>query len=500
MRKTYLLLILIIAISAFLRFYRLSDVYVFNLDEEYQAAYAWLQVLDPHPIWIGLIAAGLEFYVGPYLVYLTAIFLAISQGDPLITAYFASFLGVITTAIIFFVGNKIYNLTTGVVASLLYATLPLFVFFDQKYWNPMFGPAVTALLLSSLILTRHSKWWWLLFVGMAGAIFETHLPSAPLLLIGIWYFLKGKYWKDFRLVFFCLFVFLAFYWPLIVFDINHNFSNLKVFTRILGKENLNIKIDPTSKFYSLFDSMGRFWYLKPGSPNADEINFGCSSLSLSTGFRQIDKYTQRTYAPFWLSLISSYLLLFFLVKNLTSKILSHKVLALFLTFLIISFLIYPGGAYEYYMLGFLTLFIFVPAILISGQSRNIKLTAYCLILLTSLLGINTVINTSDEFSLRPKKIIISKVMNIIGNESFSIEGRGICHNYEGWRYLFKVYGRAPNQSYTDSGLGWLYPDEISKQSSFYTIILSEDRIPLDEDLSSLPSIKEGGYRAYIRKN
>jgi len=180
--------------------------------------------------------------------------------------------------------------------------------------------------------------------------------------------------------------------------------------------------------------------------------------------------------------------------------LSHKVLALFLTFLIISFLIYPGGAYEYYMLGFLTLFIFVPAILISGQSRNIKLTAYCLILLTSLLGINTVINTSDEFSLRPKKIIISKVMNIIGNESFSIEGRGICHNYEGWRYLFKVYGRAPNQSYTDSGLGWLYPDEISKQSSFYTIILSEDRIPLDEDLSSLPSIKEGGYRAYIRKN
>ena len=97
-------------------------------------------------------------------------------------------------------------------------------------------------------------------------------------------------------------------------------------------------------------------------------------------------------------------------------------------------------------------------------------------------------------------MIIGKVMNIVGNESFSIEGRGICHNFEGWRYLFKVYGRVPNRSYTDSGLGWLYPEELSKEAPTYTVILSEDRIPLTEDLSNLESFKEGGYRAYIRKN
>lgn len=497
--KAYILLILIIGLAVFLRFNHLNDIYVFNLDEEYQATYAWTLVQDPHPIWIGLVAAALEFYIGPYVVYLTAILLGFSQGDPIITAYFAAFLGVITTAIFFFVGKKVFNLTTAVVASLLYATLPLFVFFDQKYWNPMFGPVVTLLFLLTLVLVRKLKWWWVLFAGLAGVIFETHLPPAPLLLVGGWYFIKGKYWKDIKLVSLCVFVFLLFYWPLIVFDLNHNFSNLKVFTRLFGHSQ-SITLNPVAKFGTLFDSMGRFWYLKEGSPNADEVNFGCSSLSLSTGYQEINKYTQRTYASFWLSLISLSLLLFFIGKNLTNKKFPYKLLALFLSVGGFFFLIYPGGSYEYYALCFLSLFVFVPAIFISQLNEKIRSFAFGLIFIVVLLGINTVLHTSNEFSLGPKRIIISKVMNIVGNESFSIEGRGICHNFEGWRYLFKVYGRVPNQSYTDSGLGWLYPEEISKESPKYTIILSEDRIPLKEDLSNLQSIKEGGYRAYIRKN
>lgn len=499
--KTFLLLISIISVSAFLRFNRLNDIYVFNLDEEYQAAYAWLQVLDPHPIWIGMIASVLEFYVGPYIVYLTAILLKLSNGDPIITAYFAAFLGVISTAVIFFVGNRIFNLTTAVISSSLYASLPLFVFFDQKYWNPMFGPLVTVLLLLSLILSRKSKWWWVLFASLAGAIFETHLPSFPLLLIGVWYFLVGKYWKDIKLLILCLIAFLLFYWPLIVFDLNHNFSNLKVFTRVLSENNQsNTSLNPEAHFRTLFDSMGRFWYLNPGIPNADEVNFGCSSLSLSTGYQTIDKYTQRTYAPFWLSLISLGMLLYFLGKNLKGNKFPLKILALFLTISALFFLIYPGGAYEYYILNFLTLFSFVPAILISQLSEKRKLIGFGLVFIVIYLGINTVMHTSDEFSLGSKKALIGRVISVVGEDSFSIEGRGICHNFEGWRYLFKVYGRVPNQSYTDSSFDWLYPMEISKEEPVYTIILSEDRIPLKEDLSNLESIKEGGYRAYIRRN
>ncbi len=499
--RVYLFLIIIIIISAFLRFNRLPDLYVFNLDEEYQATYAWTQVLNPHPIWIGLVAAALEFYIGPYVVYLTAILLALSRGDPLITAYFAAFLGVITTAVIFLAGKRVFNLTVAVISSLLYATLPLFVFFDQKYWNPMFGPSVAVLLFLSLVLVKKNKWWWILFAGLAGLIFETHLPPFPLLLIGVWYFIKDKHFKDIKLIILCSAAFLIFYWPLIIFDMNHNFSNLRVLSKLLeSNHQLQVSFNPPEKFGTLFDSMGRFWHLKPGAPNADEVNFGCSALSLSTGYEVINKYTQRTYSPSWLSIISLGLVLYFIGKNLNSRKFPNKLLALFLTVSALFYLIYPGGSYEYYTLVFLALFIFVPAILIGELNKKMKWIAFGLILIVSLLGINTVLNSSDEFSLGPKEKLINKVMGMVGDKSFAIEGRGICHNYEGWRYLFKAYGRVPDQSYTDNSLGWLYPDEISKRFPVYTIILSEDRIPLSEDLLGISSIKEGGYRAYIKRN
>ncbi len=499
--NTFFLLVLIVGLSALLRFYRLDNIYVFTIDEEYQATYSLTLVKDLHPIWIGLPAAAIEFYLGPYFTYFTAILIALSKSDPMITAYFAAFLGVLTTVVIFFVGKRMFNLKTGTIASSLYATLPLFVFYDQKYWNTMFSNLIILLLFLTLILVRSSKWWWLLYAALAGAIFETHLPPLPLLLIGIWYFIKGKYWKDIKLLLLCSVIFLLFYWPLIVFDFNHNFSNLKVFTRLSGQDNqLTIPFNPLSKLATLFDSMGRFWYLKSGSPNADEINFGCSSLSLSNGYEVIDRYTNRTYAPIWLSLVSLIMFLFFLLESLRDRNPPKKLLAIFLLIAACFFIIYQGGSYEYYSLGFLMLFTFVPGILISSFRKNYQLVSLALVILVSAIGINTVLHTSDEFSLGPKKNLISKVMDVVGNEPFSIDGRGICHDYEGWRYLFKVYGRVPGQSYTDKNLGWLYPDEISKTEPKFTVILSEDRIPLKEDLPGNLSIKEGGYRAYIIKN
>ena len=107
--KVYILLVLIICLSAFLRFHNLSNIYVFNFDEEYQATYAWTLVKDPHPIWIGVSSSFLDFYVGPYFTYFTAILLKLSNGDPMLTAYFAAFLGVITTVVTFLIGWRIFN-------------------------------------------------------------------------------------------------------------------------------------------------------------------------------------------------------------------------------------------------------------------------------------------------------------------------------------------------------------------------------------------------------
>lgn len=500
-KLTFIWLILIFCIAVFLRVHRLSDIYVFNLDEEHQAVYAWTLVQHLHKIWIGISASPIEFYLGPYFTYFTAFLLNISKGDPLITAYFAAVIGAVTSVVIFITAWRLFNLTAGIISSILYATLPLFVFFDQKYWNPMFVPLIVILLFLTLNLIKKSKWWWILYALLLGIVFNTQLAPLPLFFIGVWLFIKGGYYKDLKLLGICLFTFTLFYWPLVVFDLNHNFSNMKALAPLFDKSSgINFTFDPTTKVGSLLDSLGRFWYLKPGVSNSDEINFGCTSLSRSTGYETIDKYTQRTRSPIWLSLLSIFLFALFYRLALKKSNNSLKLLAVFFLVFFAFFVIYPGGAFEYYYLGFLTLFTLVPGILIANANKKLQRFLFIIIGVISLMGINTILKTSDEFSLGPKKILIKKVMSIIGNEPFSIDGRGICHNWEGWRYLFKIYGRVPIQSYSDMVLGWIYPKEIMNILPVYTIILSEDRIPLKEDLSNSLSIKEGGYRAYIIKN
>lgn len=500
--KIKLWVIFIIGLALFLRVYRLTDTYVFNLDEEYQATIAWTLIKDFHPIWIGVSSSFLDFYLGPYFTYFTALLLWISKGDPLSTAYFAALVGTITTGALFFIGRKLFNLTTAVVSSLLYATLPVLVFFDQKYWNTMFVPIVTLLLFLTIYLIKKSAWYWVLFAAIFGAILETHLEPTPLLLIGFFYFFKGGYFKRVKIVLVSFLVFALFYWPLAVFDYYHNFSNIGIFTRFgQGVSESKVTFNPVAKMKTLTDSMGRYWYLNAGNPNADEINFGCTSLSVKQEFSFIDQYAKRTYSTPVLSLITLAMVLYFFKIALKEKDRQYKLLGIFLIVSIISFLLFPGGSSEYYALFFLVLFTFIPGILISRmKDKSLRILVILFVVAVSLLGINTVMKTSDEFSLGPKRILIAKVMEVVGDKPFSIEGRGVCHDYEGWRFLFKVYGRQPVQSYTDRNLGWLYPEEIGKDGGEYTVILSEDRIPLKEDLSNLPSIKEGGYRAYIKKN
>lgn len=483
--KIPLFIISLVCFGTFLRFYNLPNLYIFGFDEEYQATYAMTLVKDPHPIWIGVSASFLDYYLGPYFTYFTAFWLWLSKGDPLLTAYVAGFFGVVTSVVIFLAGWKFFNLTTGVVSSLLYAGLPLFVFYDQKYWNPMFVQLIVLTLFSSLMLVKKSSWWWLLFSAMVGAIFETDLAPLPLALIGVWFFIKGKYFLNKKLVLSCLAVFLLFYWPLLVFDYYHNWSNLTVLGRYQQQaKQAGVRFDPQSKLVSVVDTLGRFWYLNPGSPNAEELDIFCNSL--------------RTRPSFWLSGLSIVLFLLFLSKAIRSKENAPRLLWYFLIVSIVFYLLYTGGSFEYYLHSFLTLFVLAIGVIVS-QIKKLKFLLFVLIMIILAAGANTVTTSSDKFSLGSKKKLISRVMEIAGDKSFSIDQMGKCHTYEGWRYLFKTYGRTPARSFTDQNFAWLYPEEVNDDPVSYNVILSEYGAPQDKDLSGYNRIDEGGFSAYIEK-
>lgn len=472
-QKIIIFLVILITYGLFLRFHNLGNLYIFGFDEEYQATYAMTLVKDMHPIWIGVSASFLDYYLGPYFTYFTAFWLWLSRGDPILTAYVAGAVGVLTVVTVFFIGWKFFNITAGIVSSVLYAGLPLFVFYDQKYWNPMFVQLIVLVMLVSLILIKKSPWWWLLFTAAVGAIFETDLAPFPLALIGVWLFIKGKYFLNRKLVLGCLAVFLLFYWPLLVFDYYHNWSNLTVLGRYKKQAELaGAKFDPEHKLLSVVNTMSRFWYLSPGSSNADELNISCG---------------KKTAPNFWLSGISLILLVSFLEIAFIKKKDSYRLLGYFLIVSLGFYLIYSGGAFEYYLHSFTILFVLAVGVIVS-RFKKLRALFYILIAIALLAGLNTVLNSSDRYSLGPKKQLIGKIMKVTGNNSFSLSEKGDCHIYEGWRYLFAVYGKTPAVSSTDKNFGWLYPDKLNKEKSSYRVTISE-----------YGTIKAGGFGADIVK-
>lgn len=496
----WILLVCILLLAAFLRFYNFPQLFVFTADEEYQTTLAQTIVKDFHIIWIGVSAANLDFYLGPFWTYFTAFWLFISGSDPLITGYIASAIGVLTTFLLFVVGTRLFNYKVGLIASLLYASLPLMVFFDQKYWNPTLVPFLSLAMLLSLYETRYSQKWWIVFATVYGLVFHTHLSLAPLGIVAIYWLIKNKNMTR-RIAICSIVAFIIVISPLFVFDYFHKFSNITTPLRISRiTSNEATQINPVQHSTAIFEALGRLFYLRPFRTNSDEILYGCTSMSVYKSSPLRDLYSTRSKPLLPLSILSIGVIGWFLLQRKTWSNNNSKLLALFILSTSSSFLFFPGTASEYYLLGLYPLLLLLPALLfelIGGWYKYLLLTG---VLILSFAGIFTVLTAQGDYGIQTKKNMIAKVMQVINTDTFDLQEDGMCHHWEGWRYLFTVYGRTPLRSSADKSLGWLYPNDISKAPSQYSIIVTEARAPINFDTTNSIKVSEGGFNAYVYKN
>ena len=486
-RNLYLLsLVLIIFLSAFLRFHNLPQLFVFTADEEYQTTLAKTLVDNFHIIWIGVSAANLDFYLGPFWTYFTAFWLFLSKGDPLITGYVSSFIGVLTTMLIFVTGWRLFNPKVGLVSSLLYACLPLMVFFDQKYWNPSIIPFLSLLIVLAIYETRNSDKWWIVVAIAFGLIFHVHLSLVPLGLLAFYWLLRKQNITKQTLIF-CILAFIVTISPLIVFDYFHKFSNITVPLRINQISSTDsTRFNPVQHLVALWESMGRLFYLFPFSSNADEILHSCNQF--------------RSKPVLAISALVLGILLFFLLRKKTWREDNTKLLALATLIILVSFLIFPGSANEYYLLGFYPLLLLILGIVSESMKILVKNIFLACLALLCFVSVMTVLTSQGGYGMQTKKDLIDKVTSKIGNNTFDLQEEGDCHKYEGWRYLFTVYGHKPERSSADKSLGWLYPKDVSPVQTKYSIIMSENRVPVKFNTKDSIKISENGFDAYIYKN
>lgn len=481
-----MIIFLILLFSAILRFYNLPNNFVFGGDEEHQAILAQTIIKDFHIIWIGVNAGNLGFYLGPYWTYFTSFWLMLSKGDPLITGYVASAIGVFTNFLIIIVGSKLFNKKVGLLAGLLYASLPLMVFFDQKYWNPTLIPFLSLLMLLSLSQTRRNQYWFVIFSASFASIFHVHLSLFPIIFVAIFYLIKEKIKLSKQVIFLSTIIVILILAPLITFDYFHKGSNITTPFRLREiASQPESKINPVSHLDYFFQTMGRVWFIKPFSNNSDEILAGCQS--------------KRFESPFFLSLIGLGILLAFLINILTWKNKNTLLLALFIISISTSFLFFPGSANEYYLLGIFPLLLFLPGIL-NEYFPKFKYFSLLGIFLVSGLGVYTIFTNISDYGLAAKLPLIKQTIATIDNQPFELKQVGYCHYYEGWRYLFILNGKKPERADSDKSLGWLYDKEITNNPTKYTVILSEKRIPINFLTKDAKVIESGGFNSYIFTN
>ncbi|OGE64156.1 hypothetical protein A3J13_01765 [Candidatus Daviesbacteria bacterium RIFCSPLOWO2_02_FULL_36_8] len=446
-RKPWVIALLICLLALFLRTYNLDQIYVFGADEEYQTNIAMSLVKDFHPIWIGVSAANTGFYLGPYWSYFTYIWLFLSRGDVLTTAYVAASLGALTALAIFYVGWKMFSLRVGIISSILYSCLPLIVFYDQKYWNPSTVPLLAITLIYSLYKVRYNQKYWLLFALAYGLVFHVHLSLAPFILLAIYTIRKGI--KK-RILAGSIVIFILAIFPLVIFDYFHKWSNITTPFRF-GEIVLAVHPSTLEKFQSLTESIARVFYLPAFSINANEILAACSK------YRSL---------PHILSIPFIALILIFLFKKNTWRKENSKILGLSILLISLSYILFPGRLDEYYLLGLFPLLSFIPGIIWNKYFSSILIFVVC------IAGVVSVLTTYNPYGLSIKKQMISKVMLTVANEPYDLSESGQCHRYEGWRYLFATYGRAPERADIDSAFGWLYPKEIHNTPLKYSVIMT----------------------------
>lgn len=237
----FLLLVGILALAAFLRFYKLPEYMTFLGDEGRDAIVVKGILVDHHFPLIGPPTSVGNIYLGPLYYYMMASSMAIFWLNPVAATGMNALVGVITVYLVYYLGKIWFGRVPGLIASFLYAISPVTIIYSRSSWNPNPTPFFTILaMLGFYKAHKVSNFNWLILTGaFAAAALQMHYLAAILLPIFSVLWLvevlkrKGKIKNLISGTFFGILAFVLVMSPLIWFDLRHNLLNYKAITQLL---------------------------------------------------------------------------------------------------------------------------------------------------------------------------------------------------------------------------------------------------------------------------
>lgn len=482
------LFVLLVILFCFLRLWQAFPWFSFNFDEEYQAFLAWSQVLNFHPIWIGVSASNFGFYLGPGFTYINALLFKISQGDLISLAIFSPLLGIITALSIYYIVSKIFSKNAAIFSTLIYGFSVLMNISDRRFWNPTPIPFITVWLLFSLYKANKDSGWFILTAALIASSLHVHLSLISFWPLVIYVVIKNFKKISLRTWILSITTYLLVVSPLIIFDVNHNFDNLLgpiryILTPKQTDTSFNLLAIPKN-FPTIWHAFSRLWFIKPFTTVQDEMTLGVHG-AITPG-----------YWP--LSIFSLIILLWLFVKQIKDT--NLRILFLATISILGTYLIYPGAAAEYFLLGFFTLFPIAAGLFFSKIPYKLSVLLIGIFIVISTYSVLTI--NQSRFGLGARKQIVKDTMLVVNDSPFVLEiaaqGKTDYPQYAGWCFLYRIYGRIPVRCQADNYFGWILNEKPSEIKPVYKVVISED-FNYQSSVKPQQIIHRGAFNLYLFK-
>ena len=131
-RVEFIILVFILLLGSFFRFYRLPEYMTFLGDEGRDALAVKRMIVNHKFRLIGPVTSIGNMYLGPLYYYLMLPAMVISRLSPVGPAAMVAILGIITIGLVWWIGREWFNREAGLIASFLYAISPAVITYSQS--------------------------------------------------------------------------------------------------------------------------------------------------------------------------------------------------------------------------------------------------------------------------------------------------------------------------------------------------------------------------------
>lgn len=421
------LLVLILCLASFLRFYRLSDLLGFWYDQGRDALVIWDMLYNGKFTLIGPMMGFTGIFRGAWYYYLIAPFYAFGHGNPIYASIFLIFTTVVALYLLYRLGRKFGGEKTGLLAVFI-ATFSMYLIGASRWLSdPTPTLLISVLLVWSLFKYTENKKWALPLSGfLAGMAMQFSAAAevfyVPAIILIVFLFRK-KIKADIKSVLITLGAYILPFAPQLLFEMRHPGVQSSAFLNFVFNEGTF-----TYAFWEIIKSRILFDY-----------NMFASKFWVNGGVY---------FAPFFVIFLG---LLIFNWKKLWVSDKFKMIFILATTPLVCTlfFVSNMGGVYEYYFTGYYLVWILMFSYVYINFFKNVFIKITTLIFTVTLFIMN-ISPYAKEYSKsldNPEIIAYSNQLEAVdwiyknaGNRDFNVDEYVPPVIPYAYQYLFRWLG------------------------------------------------------------